>query len=336
MIKHFWALFKARNLEFFRDKSSLSWNLAFPLLILVGFSFIFDGNNRPQYKVGVLESNNQTPELKFEQLDHLAFVSYQDSAQAQLKVQQHKLDLLISPYNREYWVNPSSPKGYIVEHLLIAMHPDFTRLALEGREIRYLDWVVPGILGMNMMFSCLFGVGYVIVRYRKNSVLKRLHATPLSALEFLLAQVMSRLFIVLSISTVIFTGCNWLFNFYMLGSYWNLLLVATLGAISMISMGLLVASRVQSEELAGGLLNLVSWPMMILSGVWFSLEGAPHIVQQIAMWFPLTQMLMAARAVMNDGASLANIADHLLALGLMSALFLCLGAWLFRWHGEGR
>jgi ABC-2 type transport system permease protein len=150
----------------------------------------------------------------------------------------------------------------------------YTRSTVSGRSVGYVDWLVPGVLGMNMMFSCLFGVGYVIVRYRKNGFLKRLNATPLKAFEFILAQVTSRLMLIMSVTTLVFIGTHFLIGFYMSGSYLALLLVAVLGACSMISLGLLIAARVASEEFAGGLLNMLSWPMMFLSGVWFSLEGA--------------------------------------------------------------
>jgi ABC-2 type transport system permease protein len=103
------------------------------------------------------------------------------------------------------------------------------------------------------------------------------------------------------------------------------------GAISLISLGLLISARITSEELAGGLLNLVNWPMMMLSGVWFSLEGAPDAIRLVANIFPLTHVLSSARAVMLDGASLADVAPSLLALTAMSAVFLAIGAKIFRW-----
>ena len=190
------------------------------------------------------------------------------------------------------------------------------------------------ILGMNMMFSCLFGVGYVIVRYRKNAVLKRLKATPLSALEFVSAQLVSRLFIVIFLSSVVYIGCNLFFDFYMLGSYFDLLIIAVLGAFSLITLGLLVASRSKSEELIGGLLNLSSWPMMLLSGVWFSLEGAPDMVKVFADFLPLTHLVAGARKIITEGATLTDISYHVSVLLVMSAVFLTLGAYLFSWNTE--
>jgi ABC-2 type transport system permease protein len=111
-----------------------------------------------------------------------------------------------------------------------------------------------------------------------------------------------------------------------------LLLLALAGALSMIALGLTVAARFSSEELVGGLLNLLTWPMMLLSGIWFSLEGSPRWVQWVAHVFPLTQLLDAARAVMLDGAGLAQIAPNLLYLAGTTLVFLGVGAWSFRWR----
>ena len=333
MLKRFWAVFIARNLEFFRDRSSLGWNLAFPLLLVIGFAFIFSGDGRAAYKVGVMQT---VTDNSFFHMPHVEYVTYQDVDTAKAKLQRHQLDILVDPTAKTYWINSSSPQGYFAEQLLVGQLPDYQAQKLDGREIRYLDWVLPGILGMNMMFSCLFGVGYVIVRYRKSSVLKRLQATPLKPVEFIAAQILSRLFIVVSITSGVFIACNWMFDFYMLGSYLNLLIVTLFGAAAMIAMGLLIASRSHSEELTGGLLNLISWPMMLLSGVWFSLEGAPQMVQNVALLLPLTHLLQAARAIMNDGAGLLDIQFHLWAMAGMTALFMAVGSWLFRCQGEGR
>ena len=328
----FFAVFKARNIEFFRDRSSLGWNLFFPVLLLVGLSFIFSGDGRASYKVGVI--NLPTVKSEFINTRHIDFIDYQDTEKAIVKLSNHSIDLLVDFQNNRYWVNEQAPNSYLVEKIFLGEHRQFERINAQGKKIRYVDWVLPGILGMNMMFSCLFGVGYVIVRYRKNAVLKRLKATPLTALEFVTAQLVSRLFIVMFMSAVVYIGCNIFFDFYMLGSYLDLLIVGILGGFSLITLGLLVASRSKSEELIGGLLNLTSWPMMLLSGVWFSLEGAPSAVKVLADFLPLTHLVAGARKIITDGASLADISYHLTILAVMSALFLTLGAYFFSWNTE--
>lgn len=333
--KRFFAVFKARNIEFFRDKSSLGWNILFPVLLLVGFSFIFSGEGRALYKIGIHgQPSEQVVQSGFLETRFIEFIDYQAMDKAKDKLTRHNIDFILDFSTQNYWVNDLSPNSYLVEKIFLSEQLPLTRKQLEGEKIRYVDWVLPGILGMNMMFSCLFGVGYVIVRYRKNHVLKRLKATPLSALEFVSAQLLSRLFIVIAMSTVIYTGCNYFFDFFMLGSYFDLLVIAVLGAFCLITLGLLVASRSKSEELIGGLLNLTSWPMMMLSGVWFSLEGAPDGLKMFADLLPLTHLVEGARAIITEGATLSDISYHLGVLAGMSAVFLLLGAYFFSWNTE--
>jgi ABC-type multidrug transport system permease subunit len=197
-----------------------------------------------------------------------------------------------------------------------------------------VDWLVPGILGMNMMFSCLFGVGYVVVRYRKSGFLRRLSATPLTATEFGAAQILSRLLLTIGVSSLLYGALALLVPFRNEGQVLVLLVIAIAGAMSMIAFGFMMAARIASEELANGVINLASWPMMLLSGVWFSLEGAPEWLQQAARVLPLTQMLEAARAVMLDGAGLAQIWPQIGWLGAMTILFLAIAATGFRWRPD--
>lgn len=335
-MKRFLAILHARNMEFLRDRSALMWNLAMPFFLVVGLAFTFSGDNKEIYKVGVvggLEAlQRSAPALLATQ--HIKFVPYESLDAAINKVKHHQLDMLLaSGAESKYWVNATSPNGYLLERILWGTAGRlFERQQVEGREIRYVDWFLPGILGMNMMFSCLFGVGFVLVRYRKNGFLKRLKATPLGAFHFLLAQLISRLLLIMLITIVVYAGCNVFIDFNMQGSYWNLLLVATLGAMCMIAIGLLIASRTASEEFAGGILNALTWPMMLLSGAWFSLEGTHPWVQQLAQIFPLTHMVEATRAIMNEGATLAQIMPHVAVLGVMGAVFLAMGAFVFKWE----
>jgi len=335
VIKRVLAILHARNLEFVRDRSTLGWNIFLPVLLVLGMSFIFSGEGRPMFKVGVLQAGEEISldAHPFLQTRYVQFFPAGEETQAVRKLSRHKMDMLFQPGDTpRYWVNTDSPRGYVLERLLLQVDPDMRREAVSGEAVRYVDWLLPGILGMNMMFSCLFGVGYVVVRYRKNGFLKRLNATPLRPIEFILAQVLSRLILILAVTIFVYTGTRLLIGFSMQGSYPALLAVTVLGAICLISMGLVVAARVTSEELAGGILNMITWPMMLLSGVWFSLEGAHPVIQKLAAVFPLTHLLDAARAIMLDGAGLADVTPQLAALAIMSGVFLALGALSFRWR----
>jgi len=338
VLKRIYAIFRARNLEFIRDRGSMSWNLVLPVALMFGLSFIF-GDDRAEYTVGVVQDTStiDTNEHPFLDTRYIEFVAIGNVEDGQRKIGRHQLDLLVefgdSP---QYWINPDSPKGYFVEFSLLQADAEagnyITRSQIDGDPVRYVDWVLPGILGMNMMFSSLFGVGYVVVRYRKNGFLKRLRATPLRAGEFIIAQIASRLMLTVILTSFVFLGTKYFLDTRMEGSYMVLLVVLFASAACLISMGLMISARVTSEELAGGLLNLVTWPMMMLSGVWFSLEAAGVWVHLIASVFPLTHALDAARAVMLDGAGLIAILPQLTTLLVMTAVFLALGAVMFRWH----
>jgi len=340
MLNRIYAIFRARNLEFIRDRGSMSWNIILPVALMFGLSFIF-GADRAEYTVGVLQSGTEIDASShpFLETRYIQFVAVNDEAGGFRRVARHQLDLLLQIEGQQrYWVNPDSPKGYFAELALLQADADagggITKEQISGKPVRYVDWVLPGILGMNMMFSCLFGVGYVVVRYRKNGFLKRLRATPLRSIEFVIAQVASRLVLVTLITSFVFVGTKYFLDTRMDGNYITLLIVLVVGAVSLISMGLMIAARVTSEELAGGLLNMVTWPMMMLSGVWFSLDAANDTVRNIAKVFPLTHILDSARAVMLDGAGLAAIAPQLIALMTMTAIFLVVGAVIFRWHSN--
>lgn len=341
------AIFKARNLEFFRDKGSLGWNLVFPFLIVVGFGLIFGGESRPEYKVGVFPYTAESvvnAELNlpedFKNEASIEFIAFPNFKIGLDKLNHHKIDMLVNLESKEfqYWVSSSSPKGYIVEKLYnSSLIPEKLKQlgkkqVIEGKEIRYIDFLFPGILAMNMMFSALFGVGYVIVRYRKNGVLKRLKATPLTALEYLTAQTISRLIILTFMVVIIWIGCDLIFSFNVEGSFFDLIIVFFIGGFSLISLGVIVASRGTNEELTSGILNFLTWPMMFLSEVWFSIEGAPHWLKMFANIFPLTHLLRAARKIMNDGQGLVDVVPEISILLIMTAVFLTIGASLFSWR----
>jgi ABC-2 type transport system permease protein len=333
MMRRLLTVLHARNLEFLRDRSTLVFTLLLPILLVIGMGFVFGGPERPLFKVGVLAPSIDRAAHPFLRERYVEFVPLPQQEQALQKVRHQQVDLLVDLHAPpRYWVNTDSPKGYIVEKLLLAAEPGAQRQPVTGAALRYVDWLFPGILGMNMMFSCLFGVGYVVLRYRKSGFLKRLYATPLTAFEFLSAQVLSRLGLILFVTAILYTGIGAIIGFHNAGSMLLLLLLAIIGALSMIALGLTIAARFSSEELVGGLLNLLTWPMMLLSGIWFSLEGSPRWVQWVAHVFPLTHVLDAARAVMLDGAGLAQIAPHLLFLGATAFAFLAFGAWSFRWR----
>jgi ABC-type multidrug transport system permease subunit len=338
--RRLFAVWHARNLEFLRDRSTLVFNFVLPLALVVAFAVIFGGQPRNLIAIGVIAASGATLDAglhpflgtRYVDFDRVEALGLDAAIRA---VERHQTDLLLDLRGvPRYWVNADSPKGYLAEKLLLESARGAIRQPVSGAAVAYVDWLLPGILGMNMMFSCLFGVGYVVVRYRKSGFLRRLSATPVTALEFGAAQILSRLALTISVTTLVYAVLALLVPFRNDGSALLLLATALLGATCMISLGFMVAARFSSEELANGVINLVSWPMMLLSGVWYSLEGAPPWLRTAAEALPLTQMLHAARAIMLDGAGVLDILPRLATLLAMTAVFLGIAAAGFRWRAD--
>jgi ABC-2 type transport system permease protein len=340
--ERFWSIFYARNMEFLRDRSSLSWSFVFPFFLLFGFSFMFNRDKPPDaVKIGITGPQAQAWVQRIDDLPQVQAVIFDNADEARDKLAHHKIDLLLDTRSEPpvYLVSETAPKGYQAEQMVIraleikARPPPslFTRQSLRGTEVPYLDWFFPGLIGMNIMFGAVMGVSYVIVRYRKNGVLKRLSATPLTAFEYLSAQLASRMFLIIFTTVVIFGGSMLFFGFEVRGSWLALILLFFWGSASLVALGVMAAARTESEELIGGMLNLATWPMMFLSEVWFSLEGSPVWMQKVALIFPLTHMITGARKVMNDGAGLTDVSLHIIVLIAMTALFLTIGSLSFRW-----
>jgi ABC-type multidrug transport system permease subunit len=344
-VKRMWAIFLARNAEFFRDRAAFGWNFAFPFLIIVGFGLIFGGREFKQFKVGIFPVASTTIDLHettlptaFQHDRHIVFVPMPDRHEGETRLNHHKIDLLVDLHSQThaYWINDSSPNGSLAERVYLASFMAGKAIPekgiTKGPQIRYIDWLMPGILAMNMMFSALWGVGYVIVRYRKNGALKRLKATPLTAFEYLSAQMFSRIFLLMFTLTVVWIGADLIFHFQVHGSPLLLLFIFFLGGLNLCAIGLILAARGTSEEFTSGILNFISWPMMFLSEVWFSLEGSPKWIQNLAQIFPLTHLLRAARKVMSETATFTDVQFECGILFFSTLICLVIAARLFSWN----
>jgi ABC-type multidrug transport system permease subunit len=326
-----WAMTVARTKEFYRDRGSMTWNFFFPFIVVTGFAFAYSGPPKPDYKIGYFEPSYHQASSAIFKWSYVQFIPFTSKDDALEKVRKHQVDLLFDQATHTYWINNESSKGIAIERMLGSLKDEaWTKAEVSGRAVRYVDWLVPGIIGLNMMFSALFGVGYVIVRYRKNGVLKRLKATPVNAFEFLSAQILSRLFVILFTTLILITGAVLFVHVPIEGRVVDLAIIYTLGAICLVSMGLVISARVRSEEVAGGLLQMMTWPMMFLSSVWFSLEGMNPLIAQIAMIFPLTHVVNGARNIMIEGQGLSLWS--VLYLSVLAVFFLALGALGFRWE----
>jgi ABC-2 type transport system permease protein len=196
---------------------------------------------------------------------------------------------------------------------------------------RYIDFLIPGLLGMNVMNAAMWGIGFALVDMRQRKLLKRFVATPMRRGDFLLALASSRL-LLMFIEVGLLLGFGVLiFHMRVLGSIFSILLIGAIGALSFAGIGLLTASRAQKIETISGLINVVMMPMWIFSGVFFSYERFPAVTLPFIKALPLTALNDALRATILQGASLSAQSGRLVVLILWGGLSFALALRWFRW-----
>ena len=197
---------------------------------------------------------------------------------------------------------------------------------------RYIDFLVPGLLGMNLMGSAIWGMGFVIVDARRRKLIKRLVATPMPRHYYLLSFILSQLaLLVLEVGALLAFGI-FAFHVPVRGSLLDLGVLCVLGSLSFSAIGLLIAARARTLETASGLMNLVMLPMWIFSGVFFSAQRFPDLIQPFVRALPLTATIDALRANMLQGAALAQVASEVAVLGMWLVVCFALALKLFRWR----
>jgi ABC-2 type transport system permease protein len=197
---------------------------------------------------------------------------------------------------------------------------------------RYIDFLIPGLLGMNLMGSSIWGLGFSIVTARSKKLLKRFMATPMSRAQYLLSYLCSRLvFLILEVVTLVGFG-HWAFGVPLRGSLALLFLICVLAAISFGGLGLLTASRARTTEAVSGIMNFIMLPMWIFSGVFFSSANFPRMVQPFIKLLPLTAVNDALRANMLEGASFAALSPQMLVILVWGVVSFFAALKLFRWR----
>ena len=337
-----WQLTLAKIREFFREPEAIFWVFFFPVVLAAALGIAFRSRGPADVPVGVREGAGA--DAVVQALDDADGIIARrlDSADAYDALRTGKLALVVIPGDPvSFWYDPTREESrlarLVVDDALQQARgrPDLVSarsLELTEKGARYIDFLVPGLLGMNLMGTGLWGVGFGIVNSRQRKLLKRLVASPMRKSHFLLAQIFARLaFLALEVSVLV-AFAHFAFAVPVRGSLADLALVSVLGAMTFSGMGLLVASRARTIEGVSGLMNLVMVPMWIASGIFFSTERFPDALQPIIQGLPLTAVNDALRAVMLDGQSAVGMGGEI-AITVAWGILAFLGALtLFRWQ----
>ena len=331
--------------EFLREPEAVFWTFAFPIILALGLGVAFRNKPADVVAVAVVTGTPAGDSLNA----HLAHVaglkveSMSDSA-ATRAMRTGDVALAVAPEaggGVEYRFDDTRPEGrsarFLVDDALQRAAGRADPVPVSERKVqekgsRYIDFVVPGLLGMNIMGGGIWGLGFAIVEARRKGLLKRLVSTPMPKSHYLASFVLSR-FVFLIVEVVVVLGStSVLFGVPVRGSFVQLLVVCILSALAFGGVGLLIASRARTIEGASGLMNLTMMPMWVLSGVFFSSNNFPKVAQPFIQALPLTASINALRATMLQGAGWVVVAPSLAIVTAWMVVTFTLALRLFRWR----
>ncbi len=342
----YFHLLTARMLELKREPEVVFWVFVFPLLLALGLGIAFRNKPGDASSVAIVAgAGAQDAEALLQRSPrHASFkIEVRDGEAARKGFRLGKYDLVIEPDGGgglRYRYDPGRPESVLAR----AEVDDALQTAAGRKDVvataivtssepgsRYIDFMIPGLLGMNLMNSGMWGIGFALVDMRQRKLLKRFVGTPMRRGDFLLALMSSRLVLmVIEIGLLLTLGVI-VFHMRVVGSLFAILLLGSAGAMCFGGVGLLTASRAQKIESVSGLMNLVMMPMWIFSGVFFSYERFPAVIQPLIKALPLTALNDALRATILEGTPLMHQWPRLLVMFLWGGVSFVLALKWFRW-----
>jgi ABC-2 type transport system permease protein len=335
-------LASTRTKEFLREKEAMFWVFGFPLILALALGFAFREKPPDRVPVAVVAGPSAAQRLAALQKSATLLPRIMSEQEARDALRRGKISLLIEGSDTVvYRFDSTRPDA-----LSTRQDADDALQTAAGRRnvfvsrdervheqgARYIDFLIPGLIGMNLMGTGMWSMGFTIANARMKKLLKRLVATPMRKTDYLLAQFLSRL-VWLIIEVTVLVAFGWMiFGVRVNGSIPVLALLCIVGGYAFSGIGLLTASRARSIEAVSGLMNLIMMPMWLCSGVFFSYERFPDSVRPIIRILPLTLLNDALRAVVNDGAGLAQIAFQLGVLSVWGLVTFIIGLKVFRWQ----
>jgi ABC-2 type transport system permease protein len=350
------GLYISRLREFYRQPARLFWVYGFPTVLALGLGLAFQSRVPESVHVVVVD-NGASDEIVdlLKAYDAKAQAEKRQGVQVQVfrsadaytRLRTGKTPLLVlgsrtGPLTYKY--DPTRPEATtaraavdaIIQSKSGRVDPVKTQdWVVSEPGSRYIDFLIPGLIGQNTMGGGLWGVGFLLVNFRIGKLLKRFTATPMPRRDFLLAILLARLtFLIPDVAVLLSLGVFYFHMPFQWGSLWLVALVEVVGALAFSGLGLLIASRAQSTETVSGLMNLVMLPMWIFSGLFFPSENFPSSAQWFIQALPLTQLLKALRAIMLEGAGITNpvVAVGLLALSAWALVTFVVALKIFRWN----
>jgi ABC-type multidrug transport system permease subunit len=328
-------LFVLHLKKFFRQPAILFWAVGFPVIMAWVLGAAFSKPDNPIVPVGILSSGSTA-------LMVLPNIHWVPTTEATLRrdLRLGSFSLYVSPLEDNF-VAHYDPKNQAAKMAYLTLEKSLSDLRggsglrvepIARQGSRYIDFLLPGLAALSIMNSALWGLGFGTIEMRMKKMLRRMVATPMSKVSFLGSLILSRLVVGMFELLILFGFCKFYFNISFLGSLGAFFLVFVAGTIAFCGFGILVASRTSSTAIANGLINLVTLPMMVLSGIFFSYRQFPSWAVSVIEYLPLTQLADAFRLLMNEPVGVAHIGFTVLLLLVTGVVTSAIGLKLFRWH----
>lgn len=338
-------LVRARLVEFIRQPEAIFWVYVFPLLMMVALGIAFRSQPVDKYKVDIVSGPQAESTCRALEGDGHFTTQVVDKAAAQRRLRTGDVDVVIDSGESaqpvyDFSFDPTRPGSMLARdaaddvlqraagRLDVAESRDHPVTEPGGR---YIDFLVPGLIGMGLLGGGLWGVGFATVDLRIRKLLKRYVATPMKRSHFLVSMMISRLLFTVTETAAMLVFARFVFGVQNYGSYAAVAFLVLLGAFEFAGIGLLVACRAETLETVSGLMNLVMLPMWIASGIFYSVERFPEAVQPLLRLLPLTLLNDALRAVMQDGASLLSQWYEVASCATWGVVTFLLALRWFRW-----
>jgi len=335
----------ARVREFIREPEAVFWVYGFPILMTIALGIAFRNKPAELVRVAIAEGSGASTALKTLEKHERFKAEVHDLADCRKLLRTGKVDLVVIPDSEDqrgnkYLFTPGRPESQLArDEVAGLLEQAGWREAVESRSDpidepggRYIDFLIPGLLGMGLMGGGLWGMGFVTVDMRIRKLLKRFLATPMRKSDFLAGLLISRLLFMVPEVLILLVFAYLAFGVTVAGSIGAVVVLILLGSLSFAGLGLLVACRARTMEAVSGLMNLIMLPMWIFSGVFFNADKFPDFMQWFIQALPLTALNNALRAVMLDGLSLASQWPEVLLLTAWGVVSFVLALRWFRWN----
>jgi ABC-2 type transport system permease protein len=333
--------------ELIREPEVLFWAVLFPVSLSAVLGFAFSQQGTKENKVGYIqnqfsEAHTAITILKNNPSDSLSNTDFTfvplDSAQAFLQLKRGEIGLIINPESQNsftYHFDPANENAYL-QYLQLEKKlqtGNATQIKpIVTRGSRYIDFLIPGMIALGLMNSCIWGIGWSLIELRIKKLLRRMVATPMNRSQFLLAQFATRLILTLFENILLLLFAYFLFDVRVQGSLFTVLLLFIAGNMAFGGIAILVAARPEKTQVGSGIINFITLTLTIVSGIFFSYTNFPGWAASIIQYMPLTLLADAFRSVFNEAASLAEVGSKILILLSYGVVCFIIGLRVFKWY----